>query len=261
MKRLFTAMISLALLSGICGCAKEAEKDEPALSTQEEQTEETDKTEETESNQEAEQSNPLLGGWQINSSYSEMISSDALDLFKEAYEGFTGASYDPIAMIAKQLVNGTNYAYVCYETKVTGADNGNFAIVTLYAPLEGSPEIKNIKPLDITDIPVKEETDEKLLGGWEITGSGKPGALTEESEKALSEALEGYTGVAFMPIVLLGTQTVSGMNFKYLCYGTLSTADAPTYPYVVTVYRNAEGKSEISEVKLLDLEACVTAES
>ena len=35
-----------------------------------------------------------------------------------------------------------------------------------------------------------------LLGSWEVTGSGKPGALTPESEAALSDALAKESGVS-----------------------------------------------------------------
>lgn len=254
--------MSLALLVGMAGCG-EKESENAALGTEkEEQPLETEEAAEPEKTEEtaAEENHALLGGWQVNSSYSEMISSGERDLFDKAFEGFTGAAYSPVALLAKQVVSGTNYAYLCYETK-PAVSTGGYAVVTLYEPLEGEPQIGNIKQLDIADLPVKEETDEKMFGSWEIIGSGKPGALTEESEKALSDALDGYTGVSYMPIVLLGTQPVSGMNYRYLCFGTLSTADAPVFVYAVTVCRNTEGKAEISGISLLDLNACVTPEN
>ena len=206
--------------------------------------------------------NAGLGGWQVNTSYSELLAETDRAVFDKALEGLTGAAYTPIQVIAKQTVSGTNYAFLCLETMVTGVPNANHAILTVYENTEGAVEILNIKALDLTDLPViAESKDEDLLGGWEVTGSGKPGALTAESEQALSDALAGVSGVTYMPIVLLGTQVVSGMNYKFLCYGTASENNPATNLYVVTVYQDASGKSELSSSELFDLNACVTVEN
>lgn len=262
LNRIFASAAALALVLST-GCSK---PEESASLTNENEAEtavtEKEGQSETQENTSAEENQSLLGGWQVNTSYSELLAETDRAVFDKALEGLTGAAYTPIQVIAKQTVSGTNYAFLCLETMVTGVPNANHAILTVYENTEGAVEILNIKALDLTDLPViAESKDEDLLGGWEVTGSGKPGALTAESEQALSDALAGVSGVTYMPIVLLGSQVVSGMNYKFLCYGTASENNPATNLYVVTVYQDASGKSELSSSELFDLNACVTPEN
>lgn len=258
--RLTASAAILALLLST-GCTKK--EDSASLTEGKEETPAVEtETAAPEENTAEPEDHELLGGWQVNTNYSQLLGEGQRDVFDKAMEGLTGASYTPIQVIAKQLVSGTNYAFLCLESMVTGTDNANYAIVTINEDPQGETEILNIKALDLNDLPVIEESkDEDLLGSWEVTGSGKPGALTPESEAALSDALAKESGVTYMPIVLLGSQVVSGMNYKYLCYGTISANVSDPVLYVVSVYQNAEGDSELTDAKLFDLEHCVTPEN
>lgn len=264
MKKLISAFSVMALTLSMAACSNadqtavtesgNTETDTEAK-PQEALTSEADPKEEN-----AALSGTLPGGWQTNSSYSELLKDEERDIFAKAAEGLTGASCNPVTVVADQVVSGTNYAYLCQGRQVTGTDHGAWYIVTVYSNTENEAQINNVYRMDISDMPVSDNAGEALSGGWNIRGSGKPGALSEEGEAALSKAAEGFTGVSLMPIVLLGTQTVSGMNFRYLCYGTTVTQEPKTSLYVVTVYRNTEGKCEIIENTLLDLNTCVSSE-
>lgn len=94
----------------------------------------------------------LSGGWQVNSECAPAkLDSDVQAVFDNALEGFTGASYTPAALLATQLVSGTNYAFLCSQELVTAEPVYNFAVVTIYQPLDGDPSIQSICPIDLAE--------------------------------------------------------------------------------------------------------------
>jgi len=80
-------------------------------------------------------------------------------------------------------------------------------------------------------------------GGWDKTER----ELTQEDIDIFNLAMEGYTGMGFVPLKLCGTQIVAGRNYKYYCEGTVVSTNEKKY-YYVTVYKNLEGECEITSV-------------
>ena len=58
-----------------------------------------------------------------------------------------GVDYKPFA-VATQLVNGTNYKFLCNATTVTNPPRLFLAQVVIYQPLQGEAVITNISELD-----------------------------------------------------------------------------------------------------------------
>ena len=133
--------------------------------------------------------------------------------------------------------------------------------MVVYNNLQGDAEITNVANIDLADMKILDQADDaEMVGAWTVTEpGGKPIMLpSEEAQVAFDKATENYVGISFKPIELLGTQIVSGTNYKVLCHGTLSTADAPTYLYVVDIYEDLDGNAEITNVGALDLLSYVT---
>ena len=242
------SILSVAALAAamiLTGCTKPAEPEE----VKEPETTETETQTET-----------LLGGWQPYTEYVELIGEEEKNIFTKATEGLVGVKYSPVQVIATQLVSGTNYAYLAAAENVSAAADKGFAIVTVYADLNGNAEVTAINRLDITDMKVKDNADDaNLLGGWEVTDIGKVAGISAEGENAFSKALEGFTGVSLKPIVLLGTQVVSGTNYMFLSRGATVTAEPAMNLYVTTVYEDTTGKCTITDNQVFDLVHYVTA--
>ena len=81
-----------------------------------------------------------------------------------------------------------------------------------------------------------------VVGGWstlrEITGDDK-----EVFEKALSE----FVGVTFEPL-LVETQVVSGIKYRFICNAATVTAEPVKYAAVVTVWSKSDGIVEIADI-------------
>lgn len=90
-----------------------------------------------------------------------------------------------------------------------------------------------------------------LTGGWEL--SDVKADIPEEAYTAFSAAMEGFTGVSYEPVALLGTQVVAGINYSFLCKAQIVVPDAEPYYAIVCVYAGVDGTNEILGIAPLDL--------
>lgn len=69
------------------------------------------------------------------------VTAEAKAALTKACEGLTGASYEAKALLGTQVVAGTNYKLLCKITPIVPDGVPHYAIVTVYADLEGKAEI------------------------------------------------------------------------------------------------------------------------
>ncbi len=98
----------------------------------------------------------------------------------------------------------------------------------------------------------QQKADVQTAGGWKLT---EDGALTEEAQSAFDKAMEGFVGVNYTPLALLGTQLVSGTNYCFLCRGTVVYPGAQPYCALVYIYEDLQGAASITEIAPLDIAA------
>ncbi len=247
MKKLFTAMIAAMLMAG-CAQQKPAEPAETAV------PEETPTAvpEETAQPQETALSE-IPGGWTVNTDFNTQMADYDMIRMGTALEEFVGAGYTPVQVIATQVVNGTNYAYLAMGQTVTADPISNYYVLTINETPSGEVSLLNIKKIDITDIKTK-DSNETLLGGWQATGTGKPGMLPgEEAQASFDKACESLEeGLMLNPVVLFGTQIAAGTNYAALCRGRHDGEDEYTL-YVTKWFSSVDGSSEITSNELFDI--------
>lgn len=84
----------------------------------------------------------MLGSW----SYQSYLTPYDSFVFYNAIGRHEDYFYTPVA-VAKQLVNGTNYKFVCIA-EPTGDDRlPHFAVVSIYQPIHGEPYATDIKAI------------------------------------------------------------------------------------------------------------------
>lgn len=91
----------------------------------------------------------------------------------------------------------------------------------------------------------------KATGQWKINVKEKTIAVTKEASSALKKAAKKYVGKSFKPLALLGTQTVSGVNYCLLCYSKTATQNPVEGIDLVYVNKTAKGKCKIMNVATL----------
>ena len=96
----------------------------------------------------------------------------------------------------------------------------------------------------------QQKAQTETVGGWKLT---EDAALTQASQEAFDKAMEGFVGVDYTPLALLGTQLVSGTNYCFLCEATVVYPDAQPYYAIVSVYEDLQGQAEIRNIVAMDL--------
>lgn len=84
----------------------------------------------------------LAGGWQDTES-AEMT-PEATAALNKAMEGFLGSKLEPVALLSTQVVAGMNYCILCRVTPVIPDAKPHYALVYVYADLQGGAEITNM---------------------------------------------------------------------------------------------------------------------
>lgn len=91
---------------------------------------------------------PSVSGWSVNTGDPAAFPQEVLDAFSKAVEGLTGCVYEPIALLASQVVAGMNYCLLCRLTVVYPDAQPTYALVYVYQNIEGACELARVE--DIT---------------------------------------------------------------------------------------------------------------
>jgi len=91
----------------------------------------------------------MAGGWTPVVQEAGKLPEDAQAAFDKALENLDGATYIPVALLSTQVVSGTNYCILCQITPVVPDPVPTWALVYIYADLQGNAEIMNVYELYI----------------------------------------------------------------------------------------------------------------
>lgn len=111
----------------------------------------------------------LSGGWAATEDIA--VTEEAQEAFDKAMEStpLTGAELEPVALLATQVVAGTNYCILCRgRASVQKIDQVPFyAMMYIYQDLEGNAEILDIDDLDFGIDDDRDDRDEADELDWE----------------------------------------------------------------------------------------------
>jgi len=107
-----------------------------------------------------------------------------------------GATYNPLWLWGKQVVNGVNYFFIAEDIRTTkNKDKSIVGLIINIPPGEGSIKGENAKIVRVIE-------SEKL---------------PENVELAFTEVIKELRGVSFKPVAYIGNQVVRGENHYILC--------------------------------------------
>lgn len=88
-----------------------------------------------------------MGGWETVTAEARPLPDDAQAAFDKATGTLVGAEYTPVALLGTQLVAGTNYCILCQITPVVPNPVPTWALVYIYADLQGNASVTNVYEL------------------------------------------------------------------------------------------------------------------
>ena len=316
-KYMIIGVLALSMVAGMVACntapsvdktteteisddSKEATKNESAdvdeeFTDAEEKTEEskkdTDKKseeskEETTEEVTTEEEKDMTDKWVANDakdSFAVGLSDDAAEVFEEATEGLE-VDYEPIALVATQVVSGTNYKILCYigasdKTEKSGAaivagedgnasvskldsfEEGTLVYLTIYDSLE-EKEKAVITEQSVLDLQQMSETVNSmgtprgLVGGYS--------AFEDEAESELGDIkdlFKEYTSASaatcsYKAKAILGSKTLEDgtVDYAILCTRNLTNKNGEKLDCGIAFLHVGEtrGDTFMRQVHLLD---------
>lgn len=198
----------------------------------------------------------LLGGWEVNSgklSIDDEANKDAKKAFEKATDGLEGYDYEPIAVLGRQVVEGTNYSILCKGTVIVPDAEPVYEIITVYEDLDGNAEIIGDKEIF--------SGNSDAQGGYAVNDGDVSFEKNKDVKAAFDKAIEYAAGInslanpEYEPVAYLGKQTVSGFNYVALMRVIPVAQDAGPEFDLVTVYEDLDGNAEITDTKTVSIDA------
>lgn len=98
----------------------------------------------------------LAGGWTVYADADNLVPEEAAQALEGALEKLVGAAYTPVALLGTQVVAGTNYAILCTITPVVPDAVPAYAIVYVYAGVDGTNEILEVQDITLGLTPAED---------------------------------------------------------------------------------------------------------
>ena len=180
------------------------------------------------------------GSWQF--AESTAVTADHEKIFKEAISKIDGYFHTPVALLATQVVAGTNYCFLC--TSTIQANNAAKEMRITYINVDPSGSASFIKDETLLLPGVNEGGDK--VGGWAYAESAE---ITDAIKKVMEKATETLTGATYEPVAYVGSQVVAGTNHAILCkcVPSVPSADNSANYVLVYVYEDLQGNCQITE--------------
>ena len=240
MKKLTAVLLSLSLLFAFASCGSPKQTaDEPSASEAVQDTEPSDAAEADN----ADRDDRMVGGWER--AETPVVTDEVRTLLEKAAAEQDGMTYTPVADVASQIVAGRNYSVLCKVAPVVPDAVSKYALVTVYADLEGNAGITQVRESEV------EAGRPGLMGGWSEPETPE---VTEAAQNALRKATATLTGASYTPVALLSTQVVAGTNYRLLCVVSGVVPDAEEEFMIVQVYEDLQGGAEVTDVFAFDTE-------
>lgn len=159
----------------------------------------------------------ITGGWETAA--DPTITDEIEGYVSQAQED--GVTYEPIALLATQVVAGMNYRVLCKATPVVPDPKSYYSILEINIDTAGN--LANYRPwADTKDI----------LEAFPDTSSAAPGAMTQTENPVIDpETLDLYNGymaehnISYRPVALVGAQVTSGRALTFICERDIDMAD------------------------------------
>ena len=176
------------------------------------------------------------------------VTPELNDLFEQALQGFVGVGYTPEFYLGSFDNGDTIHCFLCESTTITANPVSYWSFVFVLDDGAGNVSIAKVCQPDYACIDVydgdflaTEVQTEPVPGGWEETMD------FEVTDDRLAEFR--LANIIYMPVALLATQVVAGMNYIYLATdddGNLS---------IVEIYVDLDGDASTLGAMSLNIES------
>ena len=153
-----------------------------------------------------------LGGIEIINQSATKLPQDLASGFAKINSEILGATYQPIWLVGKQLVNGTNYYLICKEIRSTREKTTGIVCLVINIPFS---QVQNGDGAKIVEVIESCE-------------------LPEGVQEAFDKTVGALVGVTYTPIMYVGHQVVHGVKHYVICEAKVVYPGAEPYAVMTT---------------------------
>lgn len=176
--------------------------------------------------------------------------STANDSSDDASDDTSGSAFDtsgytPVAVVATQVVSGTNYAFLAHSDSA-------WYVFEISTDTSGNPSLISQNSIDVTNIATG-DASAQVPGGWSASEAESTALASSDAQSAFDDASSQWVGVSLKPLALLAKQVTDGMNYKVLCAGAPTTQNPTEQLYIATIHVDTDGNASFTDVSTFDL--------
>ena len=183
-----------------------------------------------------------------------LLSEEEKSIFDAAAKKDKDMEYEPIALLAKQVVAGTNYMFFTKSHSKGEKGNYLYKIVIVYNDLKNNSKITYKQDFETVRY-VYEETynpNDKKTGAWKVSLPKEDLTLGDKYQELYKNATNKLKGDEYYPIEVLAKQKNKGMNYAVLCYGKKEEDKKPGI-YILTLTEKEDGTQKVTSSAYVDL--------
>ena len=125
MKKILIALLGITMVFALAACGNTQQQQQPETPS-------------------AEMSTEVVGGWEIPEGdmvFSENEHPNAVAAFEKATAELVGAEHEALAVLGKQVVSGTNFAYLCRSKVVAPESKYTYQSCTFIRIFRGTQKL------------------------------------------------------------------------------------------------------------------------
>ena len=186
----------------------------------------------------------IVGGWRLNTEGTAVEGNpDLEEVFSKAVEPMKDYRYEAAAILATQLVSGTNYCFLARKCAAAPDAKPTFELLYVYRDFSGNASV-----LQETEL-----IGEGMLGSFEVNVGSIPALENENVKNAFDKATETLLGVNYEPVAYLAKQIVNGTNYMILCRTQVVSPEAVPEFSLVTIYESLDGNAKFGESEPIEI--------
>ena len=186
----------------------------------------------------------IVGGWSLNTEGTAVEGNpDLEEVFSKAVEPMKDYRYEAAAILATQLVSGTNYCFLARKCAAAPDAKPTFELLYVYRDFSGNASV-----LQETEL-----IGEGMLGSFEVNVGSIPALENENVKNAFDKATETLLGVNYEPVAYLAKQIVNGTNYMILCRTQVVSPEAVPEFSLVTIYESLDGNAKFGESEPIEI--------
>ena len=160
---------------------------------------------------------PLMGEWETCDSPG--ITEDDKAIINSVLNNTNdGVTYEPVALLATQLVQGLNYRYLCRKSVIAPEAKTTYSVVEVNVDTDGNVTLHSaVEGISgIYDTTREACPAEVIPGGW--ARAENPAIITDgmDYSKIIENASAELVGATYKPVALVETQA-SALQFLLIC--------------------------------------------